>query len=133
MGRHAERAHTSREVLRTLRQRIHLNRHTRSLNLFIDLHITATAIEEGLEGVDIAVLLNDRTIISDAGNFQLTRHLGEHHILLPSDGAILAPIITFYLETLLLRQRHFTGIETLQVGHLTAQLGQADECIDLIS
>ena len=101
--------------------------------MLLHLNIARAAIEKSLEGIDVAVLLNDNTIIGDSRNLQLTRSLREHDILLPRDGTVLATIEGLNLKTLLLRQRNLTGVETLQVGHLTTQLGQSDKSIYLIS
>ena len=128
----AEFSHTTREIGRTLGQRINLNIDTGGDNLFLNLHITGASVEESLEGIDVTVLLHHDAVEGDAGYLKLTRQLWEHHILAPCHSAIRTAIERFHLEALLLRKFHLLCVETLQVGHLTLQLRQRDQGIDLI-
>ena len=125
-------SHTAREIGRTLGQRIDLDSDAGSLDLLLHLDIAGTSVEEGLEGVDVPVLLDDDALVGDAGYLQLSCSLREHDVLLPGNRAIGFAIDRLDMHLLLLRQRHLTGIETLQVGHLTVELGETDQRIDLI-
>ena len=132
LGGNGVAAYTTGEPCRTLRQRVNLNGDARGLDLLLHLDVAGTTIEEGLEGINIAVLLHDNTFVGNAGNFQFACRLGEYDVLLPSDSPIGLSVEILDMELLLLRQWHFTGIEALQVGHLTIQLSQSDECIDFV-
>ena len=132
LGRYGKRSNTTREIGRTLRQRIHLNLYAWCLNLLFHLNITRTTIEESFKRIDIPVLLYHNTFKRDARDLQLARHLRKHHILTPCGSLIRTPIEGLYGETLLLRQIHFLGIETLQVGHITTQACQSYQRIYLI-
>ena len=115
-----------------MRQRIHLNINTGSDNLLLHLHIARTPIEKSFKGVNVTILLNHNAIEGDAGDCQLTRQLRKHHILAPRHRAIRTTIESLDLETLLLRKIHLLSMEALQVRHLTLQLRQRDQGIDLI-
>ena len=132
LGGNGVTAYTTGESCRTLRQRVNLNGDARSLDLLLHLDVAGTSIEEGLKGIDVAVLLYDDTFVGNAGDFQFACRLGEYDVLLPSDSPIGLSVEILDMELLLLRQWHFAGIKTLQVGHLTIQLGQSDERIDFV-
>ena len=132
LGTDIEAPYPTREVGWTRGQRVNLYLDAWCLNLFLDLHITRAAIEEGLKRVDVAVLLNNNTIERNAGNLQLTRNLWEHDILRPSDSTVRTTVDGLNLKTLLLGQRHLLSVETVQLGHLSFKLREVDEGIYLI-
>ena len=131
-GRDIEAAYSTREVGRTCRQRVHLNGNARRLDRLMHLDITRAAIEESLDGVDIAVLPNHDTLEGDAWNLHFSCHLRIHHILTPSNSTIWFTINSFDMETLLLWQRYFLSMETCELRHLTFELCQVNESINLI-
>ena len=124
LGRNSEISHTTREIGRALRQRIHLNIDAGGNDLLLHFHIAGATVEEGLEGIDVTVLLHHDTIEGNAGDLQFTRQLGEHHILAPRHGTIRTAIERLDLEALLLREIDLLRMEALQIGHLTLQLRQ---------
>ena len=132
LGGNGVTAYATGESCRTLRQRVNLNGDARGLDLLLHLDVAGTTIEEGLEGINVAVLLHYNTFVGNAGNLQFTRRLGEYDVLLPSDSSVGFTVEVLDMKLLLLRQWYFAGIEALQIGHLTIQLGQSDECIHLI-
>ena len=132
-GRNRVLAYSTREARRALGQRIDLNGDAGSLDFLLHLHIARTSVEESLEGIDVTVLLHDNTLVGNAWNLEFSRHLREHDILLPCHRAVGLAIQRLDVELLLLRQRHLAGIETLQVSHLTIQLGQSYQRVHLIS
>ena len=131
-SRNAIGAHTTREIGRALGQGIYLNSNAGSLDLLLNLNIARTTVEKCLERVNIAVLLYNNTLVGNARDLEFSRSLGEHHILLPGYGTIGFAIQRFYMELLLLWQGDFAGVETLQIGHLTIELGQSDQRVHLI-
>ena len=132
LGRDAELTHSTREVGRTLRQRVDLNIDARRLYLLLHLDVARAAVEERLEGVYVAVLLHDDAVERDAGNGQFTRNLREHDILAPRHRTVRTAVDGLNLEALLLGQLYLLRVEALKVGHLALQLRQVDERIDLI-
>ena len=132
LGRDVEPPHSTREAGRLVRQGIHLNGDSRSDDALLHLHIARTAIEEGLHGVDGAVLLHHDAAVGDGWYLEFTRHLGIHHILAPGDGLIVLASHAFQVEALLLGQWHLLHVEARQIGHLALELGQIDGGIDLI-
>ena len=131
-GRDREMAYAAREAGRPLRQGIHLDINTWGDNLLLHLDIARATIEECLEGINVTILLYDDALEGDAGNLELARHLGEHHILAPRGGPIRTAVEGLNRETLLCGQAHLLGVEALQVGHITTQAGQSHKGIDLI-
>ena len=132
LGADIEVPYPTREVGRTLWQRVNLYFHTWSLYLLLHLDIAGAAVEEGLEGVDVAVLLHDDAVERQGRNLQLTRYLGEHDVLRPRHRAVGTTVDGLYLEALLLGQRHFLRMESIQVGHLSLQLCQLHQRIYLV-
>ena len=132
LGADVEVAYPTREVGRTLWQRVHLYLHPWSLYLFLHFHIAGAAVEEGLEGVDVAVLLDDDAVERQGRNLQLTRYLWEHDVLRPRYRAVGTAVDGLYLEALLLGQRHFLRVESVQVGHLALQLGKFHQRVHLV-
>lgn len=124
LGRDGELTYPTREVCRTLGQRIYLDIDARGHDLLLDLDVTGTAVKESLKGIDITVLLNHDSLEGDARNLEFTRHLGEHHILAPRASAVRTPVDSLYRKALLLWQIHLLGVETLKVGHIATQLGE---------
>ena len=127
-----ETSHAAREVVGFLWQRVYLYGESRSLDAAFHFDIAATAVEERLEGVYIAVLLYDGTVEGDARNLQLSRHLRVHHVLAPRHAAVVASVDILYMERLLLRQFHLLRVESGEVGHLSFQLCQVDEGVHLV-
>ena len=132
LGRDIELSHSTREVGRALRQGIDLDLDARCHNLLLDLDIARAAVEEGLKGIDIAVLLHDDTLEGDRGDMELSRHLREHDVLAPGTCAVRTSVDGLYREALLLREIHLLRVEALQVGHVATELGQRYEGVDLI-
>ena len=132
LGADVEVPYPTREVGRTLWQRVYLYLHPWSLYLLLHLDIAGAAVEEGLEGVDVAVLLDDDAVERQGRNLQLTRYLGEHDVLRPGHRAVGTAVDGLYLEALLLWQRHFLRVESVQVGHLALQLGQLHQRVHLV-
>ena len=132
LGRDIQAPHSTREILRARGQRVNLYRQARRNDVAFHLHIAGTAVEESLERIDIPVLLDDDALESDTWNLQLSRHLRIHHILAPGHTAIRAAVHLFHMEALLLRQRNLLRVEARQIGHLTIQLRQVNQCINLI-
>ena len=131
-SRDIELTYSPREIGWALWQRIYLQGDTRSLDVLLYLYISGTAIEEGLHRVNIAVLLYHDALEGDGRNLQLTGHLRIHHILAPGDTLVRATIHHFGMESLLLWQRYFLVVESLQVWHLAFQLGEFHLCIYLV-
>ena len=111
LGRDIELTHTAREVVRTLGQRIHMDLQARGLDAPLHLHIPAATIEEGLEGIDVAVLLDDRSVEGDARDLEIACHLRVHHILTPGDTAVVTTVHVLNVERLLLRHLHLLRVE----------------------
>ena len=96
------------------------------------LHITRAAIEESLDGVDIAVLLNHDTLEGDGRNLELARHLRIHDVLTPGDTTVRTAVDDLGVKHFLLWLWYLLRVEALQIGHLAVELGKVDLCIDLI-
>ena len=92
LGRDVIMAYAARKVGGTFRQRIDFDSNARCLDFLLDLDISRTAVEERLEGVDVAVLLDDDALVGNARNLELSRHLWEHDELLPSDGLVILAV-----------------------------------------
>ena len=59
--------------------------------------------------------------------------LGEQYVLAPYDGAIVATVVVFEFKlTIALRHLHLLSMETFQVGHLTAHIGEVYRRVYLI-
>ena len=56
----------------------------------------------------------------------------EHDVLAPGAGTVWATVDRLDRERLLLGQIHLLGIEALQVGHIATQLGELNQCVNLI-
>ena len=133
LGRDVELTYSTREGSRALWQRVYLNLDAGSLDLLLNLYIARTAVEEGLERVDITILLNHNTLEGDRRYLQLAGGLWEHDILAPSAGAVWAAIHILDRERLLLRQVYLLRVEALKIGHIATKLRQLHKGIYLIS
>ena len=131
-GRDIELAHAAREVGWALWQRIHLQGDARSLDILLYFYVAGTAVEERLHRVYVAVLLNHDALEGDGWYLETARHLRVHHVLAPGDALVWSAIHGFCVEGFLLWQRHFLGVESLQVRHLAFQLCEFHLCIYLI-
>ena len=78
----------------------------RGLDASLHLYITATAIEEGLEGIYVTVLLDDCSVEGDARDLQIACHLRVHHILTPSNAAVVTTIHVLDVKRFLLWHLH---------------------------
>ena len=132
LGGNAELPHSTREARRTCWQRVNLYCKAWSLYLLLHLDISRPSVEERLKGVDVAILLHDDAVECYAWYLKFARYLREHHILAPCNRPVRTPIVILHLEALLLRQLYLLGVKSLQVGHLTVELGQIDKRVYLI-
>lgn len=66
-------------------------------------------------------------------NGEASRHLRIHDILAPCNASVRSAVYGLCMEGLLLRQRNFLVVESLQVRHLAFQLGKVYLRINLIS
>ena len=110
----------------------YINLDRRSHDITFHLYITRTTIKESLERIYRTILLNHDTLEGDAWNLHFSCHLRIHHILTPSNSTIWITINSFDMETLLLWQRYFLSMETCELRHLTFELCQVNESINLI-
>ncbi len=93
--------YSTRESCGFLWQRVHLDGYSRSFDASFHLDISAAAIKERLEGIDVAVLLDYGAVEGYRRYFQFSRHLREHDILAPRHAAVVASVDNFVVERLL--------------------------------
>ena len=127
-----ETSYATREIIGLVGQRVHLNGDAWRLDATFHFNVAASTVEESFEGIHIAVLLNHRACESDAGNLQLSCHLWEHHVLAPGDATVVPAVDILDMERLLLGQFHLLRMESRQVGHLSLELSQVNERVDLV-
>ena len=105
---------------------------SRCHNRLLHFGLHGSAAEEGIEGIDVTVLLNHHSLELDFGNLHLTRLLREDNILAPNHGAVVAAVVVFHLQLGLTLTVNFLHMESVERRHLTGHLAHVHEGIELI-